>query len=242
MPLVVVNLYRCKQLLIISSCSWNFPAAMVTRKLGPALAAGCTVVVKSAGETPFTANALAVLGERAGIPKGVINIVTALDNTPRIGTALCTSSIVRKISFTGSTRVGKLLMNQSSNTLKKMSLELGGNAPFIVFGDADLSIAVNAAVGSKFKSSGQTCVCSNRIMVHSSLYEEFMRRFREVAETFVLGHGSHEGTTHGPLISAAAASRALELVEDSVRAGAKIEIGGQKRPDLGKLSSISLSF
>jgi succinate-semialdehyde dehydrogenase/glutarate-semialdehyde dehydrogenase len=142
---------------------------MVTRKLGPALAAGCTVVIKSAGETPFTANALAMLGERAGIPKGVINIVTALENTPRIGAELCASNIVRKISFTGSTRVGKLLMRQSSDTLKKMSLELGGNAPSIVFEDADLDIAVNAAIGSKFKSSGQTCVCSNRIMVHSSI-------------------------------------------------------------------------
>ena len=215
---------------------WNFPAAMITRKLGPALAAGCTVVIKSAGETPFTANALAILGERAGIPKGVINIVTALENTPRVGAALCTSSIIRKISFTGSTRVGKLLMRQSSDTLKKMSLELGGNAPFIVFSDADISVAVNAAIGSKFKSSGQTCVCSNRIMVHSSVYDEFMRRFKEVVSTFVLGHGDSDHTTHGPLISAAAVARAHGLVEDSVRRGAKIEIGGQKRSDLGELA------
>ena len=215
---------------------------MITRKLSPALAAGCTVVVKTAGETPFTANALAVLGERAGIPKGVINIVTARENTPRIGAALCASNDVRKISFTGSTRVGKLLMNQSSNTLKKMSLELGGNAPFIVFADADLNIAVSAAIGSKFKSSGQTCVCSNRIMVHSSLYEEFMRRFKKAVEAFVLGHGSDERTTHGPLISAAAANRAIELVKDSVQRGAKIEIGGRKRPHLGNSRSMSDQF
>lgn len=213
---------------------WNFPAAMMLRKLGPALAAGCTVVVKSAGETPFTANALAILGERAGIPRGVINIVTALENTPRVGMALCTSNIVRKISFTGSTRVGKLLMRQCSDTLKKMSLELGGNAPFIVFSDADMAVAVNAAVGSKFKSSGQTCVCSNRIMVHSSVYDKFMRLFKEAVNTFVLGHGSDDHTTHGPLISPAAVARAHGLVEDSVRRGAKVEFGGQKRPDLGK--------
>jgi succinate-semialdehyde dehydrogenase/glutarate-semialdehyde dehydrogenase len=221
-------------LLTLPPCRWNFPAAMVTRKLGPALAAGCTVVIKSAGETPFTANALAMLGERAGIPKGVINIVTALENTPRIGAELCASNIVRKISFTGSTRVGKLLMRQSSDTLKKMSLELGGNAPFIVFEDADLDIAVNAAIGSKFKSSGQTCVCSNRIMVHSSIYNEFMRRFKEIAQTFILGHGSDDRTTHGPLISTAAVARAYDLVVDSVQKGAKVEMGGRKRPDLGK--------
>jgi len=207
---------------------------MGTRKLGPALAAGCTVVVKSAGETPFTANALAVLGERAGIPKGVINIVTALENTPRIGLALCESNVVRKISFTGSTRVGKLLMRQSSDTLKKMSLELGGNAPFIVFEDADIDVAVSSAIGSKFKSSGQTCVCSNRIMVHSSVYDEFMRRFKEAVSTFVLGHGDNDRTTHGPLISPAAVARVHSLVEDSVQRGATIEFGGRKRPDLGK--------
>ncbi|KAM0722904.1 hypothetical protein Q7P37_001102 [Cladosporium fusiforme] len=212
---------------------WNFPAAMVTRKLGPALAAGCTVVVKTAGETPFTANALTVLAERAGVPQGVINIVTALDNTPEVGLHLCTSNVVRKISFTGSTRVGKLLMQQSSSSLKKLSLELGGNAPFIVFDDANLDVAINAVVGSKFKSSGQTCVCSNRIMVQSNVYPEFMRRMKKAVEKFVVGPASDERTTHGPLISSAAADRMHTLVEECVRQGAKIEIGGRKRPELG---------
>lgn len=153
---------------------------MITRKLGPALAAGCTVVVKTAGETPFTANALIKLGERAGIPAGVINSVTALENTPEIGQALCSSEVVRKISFTGSTQVGKLLMQQSSGSLKKLGLELGGNAPFIVFDDADLDLAVEGTIGSKFKSSGQTCVCSNRIFIQKGIYPQFIRRLKDV--------------------------------------------------------------
>ncbi|KAH8427439.1 NAD-dependent succinate-semialdehyde dehydrogenase [Aspergillus melleus] len=212
---------------------WNFPAAMITRKLGPALAAGCTVVVKTAGETPFTANALLKLGERAGIPAGVINSVTALDNTPEIGEALCSSNVVRKISFTGSTRVGKLLMQQSSCSLKKLSLELGGNAPFIVFEDADLGLAVDAAIGSKFKSSGQTCVCSNRIFVQKRVYPEFIRRLKEAVGRFHVGSGLDEKTTHGPLITSAAADRVAGLVNEAVSLGAKVEIGGNKIPRLG---------
>ncbi|RAL02634.1 NAD-dependent succinate-semialdehyde dehydrogenase [Aspergillus ibericus CBS 121593] len=212
---------------------WNFPAAMVIRKLAPALAAGCTVVLKTAGETPFTANALLQLGERAGVPAGVINSVNALENTPEIGQVLCSSDIVRKISFTGSTRVGKLLMQQSSNSLKKLSLELGGNAPFIVFDDADLDIAVDAAITSKFKSSGQTCVCSNRIFVQQSIYVEFIRRLKDAVGRFHLGYGSDEKTTHGPLITSAAAERVAALVEDAVQHGGKVEIGGQRRADLG---------
>lgn len=149
---------------MLTAIRWNFPAAMVIRKLAPALAAGCTAIVKSAGETPFTACALMALAIRAGVPKGVINILSALKNTPALGRALCKSNLVRKISFTGSTQVGKLLMEQSGSTLKKLSLELGGNAPFIVFNDANLDVAVGAAVSSKFKSGGQTCVCSNRIL------------------------------------------------------------------------------
>ncbi|RDW81027.1 NAD-dependent succinate-semialdehyde dehydrogenase [Aspergillus mulundensis] len=212
---------------------WNFPAAMITRKLGPALAAGCTVVVKTAGETPFTANALIKLGERAGIPPGVVNSVTALANTAEIGQALCSSNIVRKISFTGSTRVGKLLMQQSSSSLKKLSLELGGNAPFIVFEDADLGLAVDAAIASKFKSSGQTCVCSNRIFVQKSIYPEFIRRLRAAVGQFRVGNGFDEKTTHGPLVTPAAVNRVASLVDDAVRRGATLEAGGRKRDDLG---------
>ncbi|KGO54793.1 Aldehyde dehydrogenase, C-terminal [Penicillium expansum] len=212
---------------------WNFPAAMITRKLGPALAAGCTVVVKTAGETPFTANALLKLGERAGIPTGVINSVAALENTPEIGQALCSSNTVRKISFTGSTRVGKLLMQQSSNSLKKLGLELGGNAPFIVFEDADLGLAVDAAIGSKFKSSGQTCVCSNRIFVQESIYPEFIKRLKSAASKFQLGNGFDAKTTHGPLVTPAAAERVAGLVDDAVKRGAKVEIGGKRRSDMG---------
>lgn len=206
---------------------------MITRKLGPALAAGCTVVVKSAGETPFTANALIKLSERAGIPAGVVNCVTALANTSKIGETLCLSNVVRKISFTGSTRVGKLLMQQSSSTLKKLSLELGGNAPFIVFEDADLGLAVDAAITSKFKSSGQTCVCSNRIFVQKRIYPEFIRRLKDAASRFQVGNGLDEKTSHGPLITSAAVERVAGLVNDAVSRGAKIEIGGKKIPDLG---------
>ncbi|KAH6973724.1 aldehyde dehydrogenase domain-containing protein [Ilyonectria sp. MPI-CAGE-AT-0026] len=212
---------------------WNFPAAMVTRKVAPALAAGCTVVIKSAGETPFAANALAVLGERAGVPPGVVNIVSALDNTPEIGLTLCESDIVKKISFTGSTRVGKILMRQSSDTLKKLSLELGGNAPFIVFDDADLDLALNGAIISKFKSSGQTCVCSNRIFVQKGIYPEFIRKLKEAVSQFQVGNGFDKKTTHGPLVTPVAAERVSGLVEDAIKLGAKVEIGGKKRTDLG---------
>ncbi|KAL4736092.1 Aldehyde/histidinol dehydrogenase [Aspergillus similis] len=212
---------------------WNFRAAMITRKLGPALAVGCTVIVKTAGETPFTANALLSLGERAGLPRGVVNSISALQNIPDIGKALCSSNTVRKISFTGSTRVGKILMNQSSGTLKKLSLELGGNAPFIVFDDADLDIAVSSAVASKFKSSGQTCVCSNRVFVHKAVFPEFIRRLKEVVAGFRVGNGFDNKTTHGPLITAEAAARVEGLIADAVRLGAKVEAGGHRRIDLG---------
>lgn len=207
---------------------------MVTRKLGPALAAGCTVVVKTAGETPFTANALALLAEKAGIPKGVINIVTALDNTPAVGQVLCSSPTVRKISFTGSTRVGRLLMKQSSDTVKKLSLELGGNAPFIVFDDADVDLAVKGVVVAKFKVTGQTCVCANRIYVQSGVYDEFVRRLKEAVEAFKIGNGADASVTHGPLINAGAANKVGELVDDAVQKGAKAVAGGSKMSNLGK--------
>lgn len=206
---------------------------MITRKLGPALAAGCSVVIKTAGETPFTANALALLGEKAGVPKGVVNIVCALENTPEIGQVLCASPIVRKISFTGSTRVGRLLMKQSSDTIKKLSLELGGNAPVIVFNDADLDLAVKGVVASKFKGTGQTCVCANRIFVQDGIYEEFIRRLVEIVRTFKVGNGADPETTHGPLIHEAAASKVAELVDDAVQKGAKIAVGGRRRQDIG---------
>ncbi|UDD58537.1 hypothetical protein AFCA_005973 [Aspergillus flavus] len=213
---------------------WNFPAAMITRKAGPALAAGCTVVVKTPGETPFTANALAELAHRAGIPKGVFNIVTSLKNTPEVGEALTTHPEVRKVSFTGSTNVGKLLMKQSSSTVKKVSWELGGNAPFIVFDDVeDLDAAVAGAVASKFRSSGQTCVCANRIYVQRGIYDEFVKRFVEKVKGFKVGAGFEEGVTHGPVIHGRAIEKIDEHVRDAESKGAKVAVGGRKLSDLG---------
>ncbi|KAI1017936.1 hypothetical protein LB504_003915 [Fusarium proliferatum] len=212
---------------------WNFPAAMIARKLAPALAAGCTSILKPAFETPFTANALLSLLSRTSLPAGVVNSITADTNTPSIGQTLCSSDVVRKISFTGSTRVGKLLMSQSSGTLKKMSLELGGNAPFIVFDDADLDVAVKAALTSKFKSSGQTCVCSNRIFVQKGVYLEFLSRLTEEVGKFKVGSGFDAKTTHGPLISAAAVQRLESLVSEAVQGGAKVECGGSALKDQG---------
>ncbi|KAJ6782447.1 hypothetical protein PWT90_09445 [Aphanocladium album] len=212
---------------------WNFPAAMITRKIGPALAAGCTVVCKAPGETPFTALALAELAHRAGIPKGVVNVIASLENTPAVGKELTTSPIVKKVSFTGSTGVGKLLMNQSSSTLKKLSLELGGNAPFIVFDDADLDAAVAGAIASKFRSSGQTCVCANRIYVQRGIYDDFVTKFVEKVKAFKVGNGFEDGVTHGPLIHDRAVTKVQSHVDDAVAKGAKVLVGGQKMPDLG---------
>ncbi|EME88905.1 uncharacterized protein MYCFIDRAFT_71406 [Pseudocercospora fijiensis CIRAD86] len=212
---------------------WNFPAAMITRKIGPALAAGCAVVAKSPGETPFTAAAIMELGERAGVPPGVVNIVTSLDNTPEVGQAITSSNDVRKVSFTGSTGVGKLLLKQSADTLKKTSWELGGNAPFIVFDDADLESAVNGAIASKFRSSGQTCVCANRIYVQSGIYEEFATAFTEKVKSFKVGHGFDDGVTHGPLIHDRAVGKVEDHVSDAVSHGATVLAGGRRLPDLG---------
>ncbi|KAK4574355.1 succinate semialdehyde dehydrogenase NADP+ linked [Recurvomyces mirabilis] len=212
---------------------WNFPAAMITRKIGPALAAGCTVVAKSPGETPFTAAALAELAHRAGIPPGVVNIVTSLENTAEVGETITSSDIVKKVSFTGSTRVGKLLMKQSSDTLKKLSFELGGNAPFIVFDDADMDTAVNGAVASKFRSSGQTCVCANRIYVQKGIYDSFAKALTEKVNSFKVGGGYSEGVTHGPLIHDRAVSKVDAHVQDAIKQGGKVLTGGQKLPDLG---------
>lgn len=212
---------------------WNFPAAMITRKIGPALAAGCTVVAKSPGETPFTANALAEIGRRAGIPKGVINIVTALKNTVEVGEVMTTDPRIKKISFTGSTNVGKILMKQSSSTLKKLSYELGGNAPFIVFEDAELDAAVSGAIASKFRSSGQTCVCANRIYVQRGIYDEFATRLVAKVKDFKVGHSFDDGVTHGPVIHDRAVAKVDQHVQDATKKGAKLLVGGQRLPDLG---------
>jgi succinate-semialdehyde dehydrogenase / glutarate-semialdehyde dehydrogenase len=205
---------------------WNFPAAMITRKIGPALAAGCTVVAKSPGETPFTANAIAELANRAGIPKGVVNIVTALKNTPELGELLTTDPRIKKVSFTGSTGVGKLLMKQSSSTLKKLSFELGGNAPFIVFDDCqDLDKAVAGAIACKFRSSGQTCVCANRIYVQAGIYDKFAEKFAEKVNNFNVGYGFEDGVTHGPVIHDRAIGKVEDHVKDAESKGAKIVAG-----------------
>jgi len=212
---------------------WNFPAAMITRKVGPALAVGCTVVCKAPGETPFTPLALAELAHRAGIPKGVVNVITALDNTPEVGEVLTTHPTVRKVSFTGSTPVGKLLMKQCSGTLKKLSLELGGNAPFIVFDDADVDAAVAGAIASKFRSSGQTCVCANRIYVQRGIYDEFAEKFAAKVREFRVGNGFEAGVTHGPLIHHRAVEKVERHVQDAKEKGAKVVLGGHTLPDLG---------
>lgn len=214
---------------------WNFPAAMITRKIGPAIAAGCTLVAKSPGETPFTGLALAELAHRAGIPKGVVNVVTAMQNTVEVGETLTSSPEVRKVSFTGSTGVGKLLMKQSADTLKKLSFELGGNAPFIVFDDADMDVAVNGAVASKFRSSGQTCICANRIYVQKGVYEEFAKRFAEKVKSFKVGRGFEEGVTHGPLIHERAVGKVVAHVQDAESKGERSLWGEKDGADGGEL-------
>jgi succinate-semialdehyde dehydrogenase/glutarate-semialdehyde dehydrogenase len=212
---------------------WNFPAAMITRKIGPALAAGCTVVAKSPGETPLTAAALAELAHRAGIPAGVVNFVTALHNTPEVGETLTSSKTVKKVSFTGSTGVGKILMKQSSSTLKKLSFELGGNAPFIVFDDADIDAAVTGAIASKFRSSGQTCVCANRLYIQSGIYEAFAEKFAAKVKAFKIGAGFDKDVTHGPVIHDRAVSKVDTHVQDALAHGATLLVGGHALPDLG---------
>ncbi|EWY92135.1 succinate-semialdehyde dehydrogenase (NADP+) [Fusarium oxysporum NRRL 32931] len=213
---------------------WNFPAAMITRKIGPALAAGCTIVAKSPGETPLTANALAELSRRAGIPQGVVNIISALENTAQVGKVLTTDKRIKKVSFTGSTGVGKLLMEQASGTMKKVSWELGGNAPFIVFDDAsDLDAAVEGVINSKFRGNGQTCVCANRIYVQQDIYDAFTNKLAERMRGFTVGRGFEEGVTHGPMIHQRALDKAHAHVNDAVRKGGQVVVGGQKLPDLG---------
>lgn len=206
---------------------WNFPSAMITRKLGAALAAGCTAVIKPPPETPFSALAIAELGIRAGIPPGVINIVTTQKNVSEVGREICENKIVKKVSFTGSTGVAKLLLGMSATTMKKVSLEAGGNAPFIVFDDANMDEAIAGALACKFRGSGQTCVCANRIFVQAGVYAEFAAKLTEKVAAFKIGNGLEASTTHGPLIHARAADKVKSHVEDAVSRGAKLLIGGK---------------
>ena len=211
---------------------WNFPAAMITRKISPALAAGCTVVVKPAEETPLTALALAALAEKAGFPAGVINMITGVPE--EIGEVMTQSPLVRKLSFTGSTSVGKLLMRQCASTVKKLSLELGGNAPFIVFDDADLDAAVAGLIASKFRNMGQTCVCANRIFVHEKIYDAFAKKLVIAVSKLKMGNGLEDEVTQGPLINEAGLQKVKSHVDDAVSNGAKILCGG-KSHSLGGL-------
>ena len=209
---------------------WNFPNAMITRKCAPALAAGCPVVIKPATQTPYSAFALAELAERAGIPAGVINVITG--SAKEIGGEMTHSPIVRKLSFTGSTEVGKLLMEQTASTVKKVSMELGGNAPFLVFDDADLDAAVEGAIICKFRNTGQTCVCANRILVQDGVYDAFAAKLAEAVKKLKVGNGLEEGVNLGPLIDSAGLEKAEEHVSDATSKGAKVLLGGS-RHELG---------
>lgn len=205
---------------------WNFPNAMITRKCGPALAAGCTIVIKPATQTPLSAFALVVLAERAGFPAGVINIVTG--SAQEIGKELTTNPLVRKVSFTGSTEVGKILMQQCAGTVKKLSLELGGNAPFIVFDDADIDAAVEGAIASKFRNAGQTCVCANRLLVQDKIYDSFAKKLTEAVAKLKIGNGTESGVQQGPLIDMKAIAKIEQHIEDALKKGAKLMAGGKK--------------
>jgi succinate-semialdehyde dehydrogenase/glutarate-semialdehyde dehydrogenase len=208
---------------------WNFPLAMITRKVAPALAAGCPVVIKPAELTPLTALAAAELAIRAGIPAGVVNILTAdSDNSIAIGKVFCSSDIVRHISFTGSTEVGRILMAQSAPSIKKLALELGGNAPFIVFDDADIDSAVEGAMASKYRNAGQTCVCANRIYVQDAVYDEFVQKFSAKVKTLKVGNGFEDGVAQGPLIEEAAVEKVARHVQDAIAKGGKVMVGGHK--------------
>jgi succinate-semialdehyde dehydrogenase/glutarate-semialdehyde dehydrogenase len=213
---------------------WNFPAAMITRKVGPALAAGCTAIIKPSEETPLSALAVVELGRRAGVPDGVVSVITgSKTKAAEIGTELATSPDVRKLSFTGSTAVGKLLMAQSASTVKRVSLELGGNAPFIVFDDADIDAAVEGALASKFRNAGQTCVCANRFVIQDGVYDVFASKLAERVSSFVVGHGNEDNTVVGPLINRAGLDKVQEHCEDAVSKGANILVGGEPLPSVG---------
>lgn len=205
---------------------WNFPNAMISRKVAPALAVGCAIVVKPAAETPLSALAMAVLAERAGVPAGLFSVLPGAD-APAIGGEMTSNPIVKKVTFTGSTPVGKLLMKQSADTVKRTSMELGGNAPVIVLDDADLDAAVNGAIAAKYRNSGQTCICANRILVQSNIYDAFVEKFTAKVKGFRLGNGLDADATHGPLITAKAVRNVQSLVDDAVSKGARVETGGQ---------------
>ena len=209
---------------------WNFPSAMITRKAAPALAAGCAMIVKPAEQTPLSAFALAVLAEEAGIPGGVFQVISG--DAPQIGAVMCASPLVSKLSFTGSTEVGRILMRQSADTIKKLSLELGGNAPFIVFDDADLDAAVEGAMGSKYRNAGQTCVCANRLFVQDGVFDAFTKKLTERVAQLKVGDGFTDGVTQGPLIDEAALAKVESHVADALSRGAKLVAGG-KRHALG---------
>ena len=212
---------------------WNFPIAMITRKVAPAIAAGCTVIVKPAEQTPLSALALAELAHRAGLPPGVFNVVPADEaNSIAVGKVLCESDVVRKLSFTGSTAVGRILMQQSAPTLKKLSLELGGNAPFIVFDDAEVDAAVEGAIASKYRNAGQTCVCTNRFYAHEKIYDEFVQKLAAKAAQLKVGSGFETGVQQGPLIDANALKKVEQHVADATKHGASVVTGGE-RHELG---------
>ena len=213
---------------------WNFPLAMITRKVAPALAAGCPVIIKPAELTPLTALAAAVLAMRAGIPAGALNMVTAdAENSIAVGKVICASPVVRHLSFTGSTEVGRILMAQSAPTVKKLSLELGGNAPFLVFDDADIDSAVEGAFASKYRNAGQTCVCSNRIYVQSGVYEQFIEKFAAKVKTAKVGNGFDADVNQGPLIEEAALIKVERHVADALAKGARLLVGGKRLSQLG---------
>jgi len=213
---------------------WNFPLAMITRKVGPALAAGCTIIIKPAEQTPLSALALADLAKKAGIPDGVINVVTCDSaNSIEVGKLICASPVVKHLSFTGSTAVGKILMSQCASTVKKIALELGGHAPFIVFEDADLEAAVEGAIQSKYRNSGQTCVCSNRFYVHKNLYEQFIEKMAIASKALVVGNGLIEGVNQGPLIDEDAVLKVELQIQDALKKGARIVAGGKRHAQGG---------
>ena len=213
---------------------WNFPIAMITRKCAPALAAGCPVVIKPAAETPLSALALAELADQAGIPKGVLNVVVGTKSS-EIGLALTNSPVVRKLSFTGSTAVGKILTRNCADTMKKVSMELGGNAPFIVFDDANLDSAVAGAMISKFRNTGQTCVCSNRILVQEGIYDEFVSKLSEAVKTLNVGNGMEEGINQGPLINESALKKVQDHISDALGKGAVLVTGGKPHSNGGTM-------
>ena len=219
---------------VASITPWNFPIAMITRKCAPALAAGCPVVIKPAAETPLSALAIAELAEQAGIPEGILNVVVGT-NSSEIGKALTDSPIVRKLSFTGSTAVGKILTRNCADTMKKVSMELGGNAPFIVFDDADLDSAVSGALISKFRNTGQTCVCTNRFIVQEGIYDRFVKKLGEAVKTLNVGYGMDEGVNQGPLISFKALDKVKDHLADAVDRGAVIVAGGKPHENGGTM-------